>query len=105
MSDANTKKMLWESSDWVDDIFTRTIEGNVPYYITFSMYKCISLYIAHIPKEILRCSAVSRELSFTSREIIENFRYVCMMSNPYSQPDIYTYIIFIEYIHIHTFIE
>lgn len=32
------------------------------------------IYIARIPKEILECDAVAREINFSSREQIQNFR-------------------------------
>lgn len=55
MRDATTGKILWQSGTWGADIYIRE-------------------QIAHIPAEILACSAVSREINFTSKELINQFR-------------------------------
>lgn len=55
MRDSNSKKLLWECGALGSEIFRREIE-------------------AHVPKEILECEAVSREIIFTSANIISKFR-------------------------------
>lgn len=73
MRDDDTKKLLWESTNRINDMFERTVEGvwNICYP---SAYLIAILAVAHVPKQILRCTAVSRELNFSSIEKIENFR-------------------------------
>ncbi len=55
MRDASVGRLLWEKSDWADDMFTTEQE-------------------AHVPKNILECSSVSREINFSSEELMEHFR-------------------------------
>ncbi|CAM9114655.1 unnamed protein product [Discosporangium mesarthrocarpum] len=55
MRDADTGQLLWESGEWGDDMFRRELKASVP-------------------REILRCDAVSREINFTSDEEIKSFR-------------------------------
>ena len=57
MKDALTGRKIWVSSprEWNVSMFEREILENVP-------------------KEILRCKAVSREINFTSQKAIESFR-------------------------------
>ncbi|TMW57431.1 hypothetical protein Poli38472_003356 [Pythium oligandrum] len=52
---ADTGKLMWQSKEWRDDVFTVEQE-------------------AHIPSSILKCSAVSREVNFSSTEEITQFR-------------------------------
>lgn len=56
MRDASTGKIVWESpSDWKEKFFQQELE-------------------AHVPKEILACKEVSREVNFTSIEKMEEFK-------------------------------
>jgi retinal rod rhodopsin-sensitive cGMP 3',5'-cyclic phosphodiesterase subunit delta len=56
MRDAATGRLMWRSSDWdINEMFTKEI-------------------FEEIPKEILNCRVVSREIVFTSAEEMNNFR-------------------------------
>mmetsp|Transcript_22160 Transcript_22160/g.22328 ORF Transcript_22160/g.22328 Transcript_22160/m.22328 type:complete len:246 (+) Transcript_22160:181-918(+) len=55
MRDGDTGKLLWQSQDWADKLYGTELE-------------------ARVPKSILKCKTVSREINFTSKEMIENFR-------------------------------
>jgi len=55
MRDAYSGKILWEQKTGWDDMYRREI-------------------IAHVPPDILRCRAVSREVNFSSVAQLENFR-------------------------------
>ncbi|GLE05993.1 hypothetical protein PINS_up015204 [Pythium insidiosum] len=55
MSCADTGKIMWQSDDWSEDVFRCEQEAN-------------------IPAAILKCSAVSREINFSSAEEITQFR-------------------------------
>lgn len=55
MSDAHTKEVLWRHDDWGDLAAERE---------------------ARIPARILQCRAVSRELNFSSREMVESLKLV-----------------------------
>mmetsp|Transcript_27022 Transcript_27022/g.56118 ORF Transcript_27022/g.56118 Transcript_27022/m.56118 type:complete len:157 (-) Transcript_27022:308-778(-) len=56
MRDAASGKVMWESpSDWTDKFFKQELE-------------------AHVPKEILQCKEVSREVNFTSAEKMDEFK-------------------------------
>ncbi len=55
MSDAETGRQLWQSDDWQDGLFSRELQ-------------------AHVPADILKCRAVSREINFSSACEMENFR-------------------------------
>ena len=68
MKDAESQTMLWESFDF----------DNNPKVYSEEM-------VIDVPKEILKCSCVSREISFSSRTEIEDFRLeqqVIFMGNP-----------------------
>jgi len=41
---------------------------------TFSLCRLPSCAVARVPKKILKCRAVSREINFSSKEQLENFR-------------------------------
>ncbi|TYZ62028.1 hypothetical protein PybrP1_011530 [[Pythium] brassicae (nom. inval.)] len=51
----DTGKLMWQSDEWGDDVYTAEQE-------------------ARIPASILKCSAVSREINFSSAEEITQFR-------------------------------
>eukprot|EP00742_Colponemidia_sp_Colp-10_P003414 GILJ01003635.1.p1 GENE.GILJ01003635.1~~GILJ01003635.1.p1 ORF type:complete len:158 (-),score=11.47 GILJ01003635.1:119-592(-) len=53
MRDAHTGRIMWESGEW-DNLQDELV--------------------ARVPKEILNCRVISREINFSSVEIIENFR-------------------------------
>lgn len=55
MRDAETGKPLWESGKWGQRMLREEMQ-------------------ARVPKEILDCRAISRELNFTSQEEIRQFR-------------------------------
>lgn len=55
MRDATTGRLVWRSAHWDDQMFEKEISED-------------------IPKEILRCRVVSREIIFTSAEEMNNFR-------------------------------
>jgi len=55
MRDGRTGRMMWQSEDWADKLFGTELE-------------------AHVPKAILKCKVVSREINFSSKEKIECFR-------------------------------
>ena len=58
MRDADSGRVVWDSGDWSKmELFERERR-------------------AHIPKEILKCRAVSREINFSSEESLEDFRIV-----------------------------
>lgn len=58
MKDAHIGKTIWKNSDWnTSEMFTKEL-------------------IEHIPKSILECRAVSREITFYSAEEIKNFRLI-----------------------------
>ncbi|GAU97849.1 hypothetical protein RvY_09078 [Ramazzottius varieornatus] len=54
LRDAESGKVLWQSEE---DISTTGVEHK-----------------AHVPKQILKCKSVSREVNFSSAEQMENFR-------------------------------
>lgn len=81
MKDATSSRLLWQGGGWGDNIFFTEIEGTmrINYRPVFKSACHLSIiYIlfvtARIPKEILRCRAVSRELVFHSDSIIKKFR-------------------------------
>ncbi|CAM9675571.1 unnamed protein product [Ectocarpus sp. 12 AP-2014] len=55
MRDADTARLLWESGEWGKDMYRHELKATVP-------------------RRILECSAVSREINFTSQEEIRQFR-------------------------------
>jgi len=55
MRDAVSGAMMWESAEWDESMFYHEQE-------------------AHVPRSILSCAAVSREIKFSSRELMEDFR-------------------------------
>lgn len=55
MRDAATGALIWESTNWTDDMFKTEISTDVS-------------------KNILDCSVVSREIIFSSKEEIKNFK-------------------------------
>jgi len=56
MSDASTGNEVWNSgTEWDEGLFENQLE-------------------AHVPATILNCPAVAREINFTSREELDNFR-------------------------------
>jgi retinal rod rhodopsin-sensitive cGMP 3',5'-cyclic phosphodiesterase subunit delta len=55
MRDASTGQIMWEENEW--DAFAKEA-------------------VAYIPKDILKCRAVSREINFSSVELMDNFRLV-----------------------------
>ncbi|CAM9773763.1 unnamed protein product [Ascophyllum nodosum] len=55
MRDANTSRLMWEATQWCRDMYRRELKATVP-------------------SEILQCSAISREINFTSRQEIRQFR-------------------------------
>ncbi|CAM9599091.1 unnamed protein product [Chrysoparadoxa australica] len=55
MRDADNGEELWTSGTWGAEMFKKEME-------------------ARIPKRLLKCEAVSREINFTSRGAIEHFR-------------------------------
>eukprot|EP00741_Cyanophora_paradoxa_P003434 tig00000704_g3337.t1 len=55
MRDAETGRILWETQDWDAQTFRQEI-------------------IAEIPREILKCNAVSREINFSSKQKMSKFR-------------------------------
>lgn len=55
MRDAETGTLMWQSEAWSDGLFERELE-------------------AHVPPEILTCTAVAREINFSSEEELEHFR-------------------------------
>jgi len=55
MRDAKNGRLIWQSDDWGDDMFEREM-------------------VAHIPREILECRAVSREIIFSSKSSLDKFR-------------------------------
>ena len=57
LSDADNGKVLWESGEWGRDVFLRVKE-------------------AHVPRSVLSCRSVSREITFGSEEAIQNLRLV-----------------------------
>ncbi|KAJ0400790.1 hypothetical protein P43SY_004885 [Pythium insidiosum] len=57
---ADTGKILWQSDEWSEDVFRCEQEA-----------LCTP---ANIPAAILKCSAVSREINFSSAEEITQFR-------------------------------
>lgn len=57
MRDGETGVLKWQSEDWSENPLDEEVE-------------------AHIPKEILRCRTVSREVNFSSLERMDNFRLV-----------------------------
>ncbi len=65
IKDDETRKTLWESKSW-DKTFHEELK-------------------IEVPKEILNLKAVSRELNFSSKELIKDFRIVqsvSLMDNP-----------------------
>lgn len=55
MADAHTGEVLWTDNAWEDLTAERE---------------------AHIPARILKCKAVSREINFSSRELLESLKLV-----------------------------
>lgn len=57
MRDGDSGVLMWQSEDWSENPLDEEFE-------------------AHIPKEILQCKTVSREVNFSSVERMDNFRLV-----------------------------
>jgi hypothetical protein len=76
MRDANTGKLLWTSRRWTpQDMFDDIMEGDhQPFSSLILTSFNLFLKTAQIPKSILECDAVSREINFSSREQIQSFR-------------------------------
>lgn len=55
MRDATSGELVWASSNWGDDMFDKELQEN-------------------IPRKILDCRAVSREIHFSSAQKIDKFR-------------------------------
>eukprot|EP00903_Cladosiphon_okamuranus_P016941 g15616.t1 len=55
MRDADTSRLMWESGAWGKDMYRHELKATVP-------------------RQILGCSAVSREINFTSKQEIRCFR-------------------------------
>jgi retinal rod rhodopsin-sensitive cGMP 3',5'-cyclic phosphodiesterase subunit delta len=55
MADAHTGEVLWTDNAWGDLLAEREM---------------------HIPARVLKCKAVSREINFSSREVLENLKLV-----------------------------
>jgi retinal rod rhodopsin-sensitive cGMP 3',5'-cyclic phosphodiesterase subunit delta len=55
MRDAGSGKLMWATKNWGTDVFENVLEEE-------------------IPKEILKCRAIAREIKFTSKEQITSFR-------------------------------
>jgi hypothetical protein len=81
LRDADTGSVLWEAK-WYSALFfliNNIPKGNPMKYFQTSKQvtnrKKLTLTIsANIPKQILKCRTVSREISFSSKELINNFR-------------------------------
>ena len=58
MRDADSGRVMWDSGDWSK----------------MKLFK--KERVAEIPKKILKCRAVSREINFSSREVLHKFRIV-----------------------------
>ena len=57
MRDGSSGKILWSSANWGDNIYEIEVKEN-------------------IPKEILDCRTVSREINFSSSKEIKSFRLI-----------------------------
>ena len=55
MRDAGTGDLMWQSEEWTEGLFKEEL-------------------VARVPPEILSCSAVTREIIFSSEEEMEHFR-------------------------------
>ena len=60
MRDADTGELMWQSRNWDKDIFEREEEGTI-----LRIYRLMTS-LAHIPAAVLKCSAISREMNFSS---------------------------------------
>jgi hypothetical protein len=76
MRDADNGKLLWSSRRWTpQDMLDDIMEGELYTALIIIFIFFIFIYSsAKIPKEVLECDAVSREINFTSREEIQSFR-------------------------------
>eukprot|EP00727_Mastigamoeba_balamuthi_P009242 m51a1_g4940 putative retinal rod rhodopsin-sensitive cgmp 3 -cyclic phosphodiesterase subunit delta (155) ;mRNA; r:302676-303274 len=57
LTDAERGNVVWQSSDWGTDVFSK-------------------VKVAKVPKSILQCKAVSREIEFSSAEAMQALRVV-----------------------------
>ncbi|KAI9204589.1 delta subunit of GMP phosphodiesterase [Polychytrium aggregatum] len=57
LRDADTGKLVWDSGDWA------ALQANAQ-----------GIVEAHVPKSVLKCKAVARELDFTSEDLIDQLR-------------------------------
>lgn len=76
MRDASTGRLVWRSTDWDADVmFTREIRGKFTGILTFNYSLIKEFSKEEIPKDILKCRAVSREIVFSSVEEMKGFRF------------------------------
>lgn len=74
LRDATSGRVLWQSDE---NLYVRTL---IPHADQDARLRCRARsdteHEARVPKSILRCRAVSREINFSSEEEIKNFRLV-----------------------------
>ena len=73
LRDADTGKLIWESSDDISKP-DKEHEGEdfVNIFVIFRFH--LSFFAARVPKNILNCRSVSREINFTSSHTLNKFR-------------------------------
>jgi retinal rod rhodopsin-sensitive cGMP 3',5'-cyclic phosphodiesterase subunit delta len=75
LRDAETGKILWQSTeDLADPSVEHEGRRSQLSFIKYLSLYCKFGYLARIPKSILKCKSVSREINFTSERKIEKFR-------------------------------
>lgn len=85
LRDADSGKILWQSSEDLSlpekehegfSCFSFALESlmSQSYMQRYKSLRQFYVYVARVPKKILKCRAVARELNFSSQEQMDNFR-------------------------------
>ena len=78
MRDGSNGNVMWEKSDWhLDNTHINLNHKNLNSKEYWEMNKtAFKNHIEKLPKEILECSSIKREINFSSAEPIKNFEIV-----------------------------
>lgn len=77
LRDADTGKLIWESNDDISKPNKEHQGKKLPcnvYRNNLVLFHSTSFSTARVPKNILKCRAVSREINFTSKHTLKKFR-------------------------------